>query len=141
MSNIKIDTADLEATIKATMTLYGTQGTEAIKRATKKTAQETAKAANDSAARRLKGKRHKYEKSWKSKVEEHWASSEAVVYSTQPGLPHLLEEGHDITYLGGNKGKGPGRSPAIPHLQQVSEAVPDMFMENIEKEVNKIDVS
>lgn len=66
-----------------------------------------------------------YARSWRSEDTGTRLGPEATVYSTKPGLPHLLENGHAL--------RGGGRSRAIPHISQVEEALPQMLEERIKR--------
>ncbi len=137
MSNKNIKVGQLAKTIDDYLTEYGEDASEAVLKAGKKTARETAQAVNASASALIHGRRGTYEKSWRSKVVTTRLTVAGVVYSTQPGLPHLLEHGHNITYLGGIKSKGPGWSPAKPHIERVDKQVPHWFEVNIQRELEK----
>ena len=137
-SNVTIKPEQLASTIKQILDEYGDEAIAGVQRAGQKTTRETAKAVNASASSMIHGRRGKYEKSWTSEVTMSRFGVEGVVYSKQPGLPHLLEDGHAITYLGGNKSKGPGSARAIPHIKQVDDRVPEVFEANIRKEIEKI---
>lgn len=136
--HVTIKADQLASTIDKYMTEFGDKATLGMQIAGQKTTKETAKMVNSSAASMIHGRRGTYEKSWKSKTALSRLSFEGVVYSSQPGLPHLLEHGHAITYLGGNKGKGPGSARAIPHIAIVDAQVPDIFENNIRKEIEKL---
>lgn len=54
-----------------------------------------------------------YGKSWRMKTTGSvFGEYEAVIYSTMPGLPHLIEFGH----------AGPAPAPPHPHMEQAYEA-------------------
>lgn len=138
MSNMTVTAAQAGDAIIETLKKYGDAGSEAVKKAVKKTAKEGAKELNSSAAATIHGRRHKYEKSWKAKITEETTRVEAILYSTQPGLPHLLEFGHEIKYLGGNIHAGSGKAQAYPHIEKVEKELSEELVANIEKEVEKI---
>ena len=131
----KITPEMLAATIQKILDEYGDDAVEAITIAGQKTTKETAKAVRANA----KGMGWRsYPGSWTSKFTPQRFGFEAVVYSKQPGLQHLLEKGHRITYLGGVKSKGPGRARAFPHIQQVDDQVPEWLESEIRKELNRL---
>lgn len=136
--NVRISADQLTVTVKKILEEYGDEGTAAVQRAGTKMGKLGAKMVNASASSVIHGRRGKYEKSWTSKTTAHRMGIEAVIYSTQPGLPHLLEHGHAITYLGGIKSKGPGRASAYPHIAKVDEELAELFPKEIEKEISKI---
>ena len=68
----------------------------------------------------------RYAKSWKSKVTGESSNALTVtVYSSVPGLPHLLEHGHAK--------RGGGRVRAIPHIAPAEEAAEEKLIKDIEK--------
>ena len=68
----------------------------------------------------------KYKKSWKSKTTSENANAiQVTVYSSVPGLPHLLEHGHAK--------RGGGRVRAIPHIAPAEEAAEEKLLKDIEK--------
>ena len=68
----------------------------------------------------------RYAKSWKTKVTDESSNAlTATVYSSVPGLPHLLEHGHAK--------RGGGRVRAIPHIAPAEEAAEEKLIKDIEK--------
>ena len=65
----------------------------------------------------------KYAKSIRYRVDASGDKPKATVYSTMPGLPHLLEKGHAT--IGG------GRVAARPHVAPAAEAGFDRAMESL----------
>lgn len=78
-----------------------------------KTAQLGARALNAASGASFGGK--KYRRSWTSQFEKQRTHSSAVLYSTKPGLPHLLEYGHAKR----NGGRVPGRTHIAPVEQEL----------------------
>ena len=89
---------------------------------------EVAKELGDNARRLLRETSPKntgeYSKSWRIEVENTRLGSLVTVYSTKPGLPHLLENGHALP-------QG-GRAPAIVHIAPVAESIEDKFIQELE---------
>lgn len=56
-----------------------------------------------------------YAKSWKAQRTDTRTGTAVVVYSTMPGLPHLLENGHAK--------RGGGRVEGRPHIAPVEDEV------------------
>lgn len=102
------------------------QASEAAAAAVEKTAKDAAKEINKNAKSKFSGK--EYSKSWKakqtSKSPPRW-----TIYSTTPGLPHLLENPHDIV----THGKKVGRTSGNPHIKPVEDSLPDKLVENFNK--------
>jgi len=66
----------------------------------------------------------KYARSWAVKREK----GTFTIYNKQPGLTHLLENGHDIV----RNGRKVGRAPAYPHIKDVDEWVEKTIIERLE---------
>lgn len=82
--------------------------TEAGQEGVKAGAKASAKAWRKGAAENFGGEKYKH--SIRSKVDRGGDEPQATVYSTMPGLPHLLEKGHAT--LAGNR--VPGREHVAP---------------------------
>lgn len=80
-----------------------TAATEAGQEGVRAGAKASAKAWRKNAAAKFGGT-GKYAKSVRSKVDRTGDEPQATVYSTMPGLPHLLEKGHAT--LAGNRVAG-----------------------------------
>lgn len=85
-------------------------------------AKKGAKAINAEAAGKFRG--NEYSKSWTSKFEGGRISSQGVIYSDIPGLPHLLEHGH--------ANRGGGRTPGRPHIAPIEEKLIEEFQKAVE---------
>ena len=94
-----------------------------------KVCQKGAKAIKDEAASTFNGK--DYSKSWTYSVERSRLYSNGVIYSKQPGLPHLLEHGHVIR----SGGRVTGRARAFPHIAPVAEKLVNEFEREVEKKL------
>lgn len=99
--------------------------------------QKAAKTAQQ-ALRRVspKGATGDYARSWRVEIERSPAFTVATVYSTKPGLPHLLEFGHVSK-------NGTGRTfepsvPAHPHIAAVETEVVEGFEKELEARINDI---
>lgn len=82
--------------------------TEAGQEGVKAGAKASARAWRKGAAENFGGEKYKH--SIRSKVDSAGDEPQATVYSTMPGLPHLLEKGHAT--LAGNR--VPGREHVAP---------------------------
>lgn len=110
---------------------YSESVVKASHEATKLTAKAGANEINSAAAGAVGGK--KYKRSWKSKTENTRIGVGAVIYSTIPGLPHLLEHGH-VTRNG--TGRTFPSTPARPHIAAAAEQINRSFGQNVVKMIN-----
>ena len=71
-----------------------------------------------------------YKKSWRYKTTRETGNAfEITVYSSQPGLTHLLEKGHAK--------RGGGRTKAIRHIADGEEQAQDQLLRDIERDIRK----
>lgn len=72
----------------------------------------------------------KYNSGWKVKKEKDGA----ILYqAAQPGLTHLLENGHDIIH----NGVKVGEARAIPHIKPAEEMAAEYFEQSIIEEIER----
>ena len=79
-------------------------------------------------------KKHKkrYGSTWTAKAERKRLYTTVTIYNSQPGLPHLLENGHLVK---NGTGRVLGQAEAHPHIYEVEEKI----IKEYEKEVkNKL---
>lgn len=70
----------------------------------------------------------KYRKGWKTKIEKTRISVDAVVYNAaEPGLTHLLENGHALA--------NGGRSRAFPHIAPVNDEAQTEVIDLLERKL------
>jgi len=95
--------------------------------AAKKTAEDAVRKLKASSP---KSKGHtRYASKWKAKKQDNGY----IVYNEQPGLTHLLENGHDIIRHGAKV----GRAKAHPHIAPVERAANEEFVTNVMQELNR----
>ena len=87
-----------------------------------KTSKEGVKKLKATSPRRPGG--GKYAKSWTVKK----VNGTFTIYNKQPGLTHLLENGHDVVV----NGKKVGRAPAHPHIKEVDEWIEQTIVSRLE---------
>lgn len=71
------------------------------------------------------GKRGKYAKSWAVKK----TKGTHTIYNKQPGLTHLLENGHDVI----RNGQKIGEAKPHPHIKDVDDWLGDEIIARLEK--------
>lgn len=113
----------LAAAINGILNEYAEEVTITMKDAVKKVTNEGVKALKKESA--AKFGRGPYSQSWRSVYDSDRLSSQGTIYSTKPGLPHLLENGHMLR----NGRFWPGK----PHISTIEEQI----VEDFEKEVMK----
>lgn len=76
-----------------------------------------------SSAKQTFGGSGDYAKSWKVDTQRTRIGTSSVIYSTMPGLPHLLEHGH--------ANRGGGRTAGREHIKPVEEKLIQTFEEEV----------
>ena len=125
MTKVTIDR--LGEAIKETLDEYKDEVDRANIGAVEQTAKWGAQAIQSSARSMFKTKHnYKYAKGWRYEVTGTRTYARATIYnSSVPGLPHLLEYGHEL-YLQG------GRTTGKAHIKPVEETIEECYTRNIE---------
>lgn len=113
---------DLSAEIRKILDDYEVEVTDDMKAAVKAAAKAGVKKVKANA--KIFDGTGEYKKSWTSRVEEERLSSQGVIYSKKPGLPHLLENGHAK--------RGGGRVAGREHIKPVQDEIEQGFMKELE---------
>ena len=124
----KITLEQLESAVEGILQEYGDEVRENLQDITKSIAQKGAQAMKAESARLFKpsGKHKKpYSQTWTSTVESTRVSAQGIIYNTQAGLPHLLENGH----VARNGKRVPGRE----HIARVNDEVQRLFEQEVER--------
>jgi len=123
---MKVTPNNLGEAIAQVLEEYGDEVTKNMDEVTKAVGKVGVKALKS--ASNIFGGSGKYRKSWTSKLEKERYGSTVILYSTVPGLPHLLENGH--------ANRGGGRTPGRTHIAPVEEELIKEFEEQIRKAVS-----
>lgn len=91
----------------------------------KDVAKDAQKSLRKTSPRRPKG--GAYARSWRTQNTGTRIVPGQTVYSTKPGLPHLLEFGHAK--------RGGGRTTPQPHIAPVNDKIPDEIIERLERKL------
>ena len=118
---------NLAAEISKMVNEYCEDVADGVDIATKKTAQLGVRALNAASGAKFGGKR--YRSSWTVQFEKKRLGSSAVIYSSIPGLPHLLEHGH--------ANRGGGRTPGRVHISPVEQEVIQTFEREVTSVIEK----
>lgn len=122
---MKIEAADLAATVNKLLAEYGDDAQEILEEAITATAKEAAKQLKT--AGNFEGS-DQYRKGWRSKVEKKRLTIEAHVYNGKlPGLTQLLEFGHA-------KQNG-GRTRAFPHIADINTWAQEEAVSKLEEKL------
>lgn len=105
---------------------YQDDSVRSMHMAVQEVAQVGAKAVNSSAGV-FGGK--KYKRSWKVQSENTRLEAKATIYSTVPGLPHLLEKGHAKKRGGRTLGFTPGKA----HIKPVEDTINKLLVKKVEQ--------
>lgn len=121
----------LESSLQEFLDEFGRDCTEAMAKVVKQTSSDLAKDLKSSSPVRT----GKYASSWKSKkTGENLGNVEYTVYSTKPGLPHLLEFGHRKV---SRSGRVLGTTPAKPHIASAAERAEENFEKHLREAIEK----
>lgn len=75
----------------------------------------------------VRKRKKKYASTWTSKMQTARLYTTGTIYNNQPGLPHLLENGHAKT--------GGGRVPGREHIRPVEEKIIQFYESEIKKKL------
>lgn len=118
-----IQIEQLASAVQKYLDEYGDEVLSVIDEAARKTAQNARKAVSASAPVGKNG--GDYKRSWAVKTERRRTGTTATVYSKQPGLPHLLENGHAT--------RDGGRTRAFVHIAPAEAEAVKEFESQIER--------
>lgn len=116
MASKKVTIDNLDDAIMGILKEYDNDVSRNLTDITKRVAREGVKALKSESKARFgttKSRKKKYANTWTSRFETNRYSSQGTIYNTQPGLPHLLENGH--AKVGG------GRVSGRAHIKPVEE--------------------
>ena len=119
----RVTVDQLAETLQGLLEEYGWEQVDHMEEAVTVAAKEGAAAVATSAREKLGGKT--YASGWTYKVTRKRMNVEGVIYNKkQPGLAHLLENGH-VTRNGTGRTYRP--TPAHPHIAEVEEQIEYVF--------------
>lgn len=128
MAKATIDTLDDE--IKKILDSYGDEVERNLKEITKQVTKkgvEALKSSSRSTFGTVKKRKRKYAQTWTSKTEVGRLYSKGTIYNSQPGLPHLLENGHALK----NGGRKLGTVPGKEHIKPIEDKIVKMYENEI----------
>ena len=118
----KVTLANLEDAVKSIFDEYGDEVTTNLDEITKRVGKAGVQALK-SAASVFNGS--KYRNSWKAETTKDRNGTTVTLYSTMPGLPHLLEYGH--------ANRNGGRTPGRVHIAPVEQKLIESFEQEVQK--------
>lgn len=131
----KVTLDNLAEAVEATLQEYGDEVAKNVAEVTKAVTKKGVEALRSESASTFgttKKHKKKYAKTWTSTFTTGRTSSQGTIYNTQPGLPHLLENGH-VSKNG--TGRVFGFVPGRKHISKVEDELARIY----EKEVkNKL---
>ena len=123
---IKSNEINLDKIIGEILEGYTDEIAAEVSKAIPRIANETVNEIESLAPHRETNSKH-YNQSWEVELQHPTRlETSAIIYSTQPGLPHLLEFGHAL--------KNGGRTKAFPHIAVAEENA----VKNFEKKVEEV---
>ena len=123
----KADASNLDRVVMAELDAYANALPDDIMDAQK----TAAKAAVKDLKNTSPSETGKYAKSWKTKSTKTRTGAETVIYNAMPGLPHLLEHGHDVKV----NGRKVGHAKAYPHIKDAEEKAMQLFEKELERRI------
>ena len=123
----KVTLDNLATAIEDVLAEYGNEITQNMKDITKDVTKQGVKALQSESASTFgttPKRKKKYAKTWTSQFESGRLSSQGTIYNTQPGLPHLLENGH-VSKNG--TGRVFGFVPGRKHIEKVEKKLETIF--------------
>ena len=126
----KVTVDNLDTVIKGILKEYEDDVSKNMTEITKKVTKagvQALKAESKSKFGTVKKRKRKYADTWTSKSEINRLYTKGTIYNSQPGLPHLLENGHAKVGGGRVEGKVEGR----PHIASVEEMLIKMYEEEV----------
>lgn len=120
MARLKVGVEGLEAAIKAALDEYAIDAQKTLN----EVAEDLGKQAKNLLRQTSPKDTGEYAKSWKIDVQAGRLATMVTVYSSKPGLPHLLENGHAL--------RQGGRAPAIVHIAPVANSIEEKFVKELE---------
>lgn len=137
----KVTVENLSSEIQKIVNDYGkeveTNVSEVTKAVTKKGAQALKNESLSVFKNSGKQKNGRYGTGWTSQIDEKRLVTVGTIYNSKyPGLPHLLENGHDLYITHANRGGGRtitrvGRVAGKPHIAKVEQELMTEFENSV----------
>lgn len=130
MARIAAD--NLEAAVNKALDKYGAEVKQTLETITKEVTKKGVQALKTESAEAFGTTRKrdkKYAQTWTSSYNTNKLSTQGVIYNTQSGLPHLLENGH-VSRNG--TGRTYGMVKGRPHIAKVEAEIERILMEEVE---------
>lgn len=121
---------DLEIQIDQILNAYKTEVEEAVQKAQKEAAKETAAMLRATSPRSKKGRKGQYAKGWSFRK---YGTGYVTYNRTDPQLTHLLENGHEHFSHGHATGT---RAKANPHIKNAEMQMMPKYLSEIERELS-----
>jgi hypothetical protein len=126
-----VTAANLEEVVRKTLDDYGNEVKHTLDEITKTVTKKGVQALKTESAETFGTTRKrdkKYAKTWTSSIETNVLSTQGVIYNTQSGLPHLLENGH-VSRNG--TGRTFGTVKGRPHISKVEAEIERVLLEEV----------
>lgn len=131
MAKKRIAADNLEVIVQETLNKYGTEVKQTLDTITKEVVKNGVQALKTESAETFgttRKRKKKYAQTWTSRLETNVLSTQGIIYNTQPGLPHLLENGH-VSRNG--TGRTFGTVKGRPHIAKVRAEIERTLLEEI----------
>ena len=127
----KVRAEELGEAVKQILNSYGTDVKKNLDVITKEVTQKGVQALRTESAETFnttKKRKKKYARTWTSTFTTNVLSAQGIIYNTQAGLPHLLENGH-VSRNG--TGRSFGRVEGREHIAKVEREIQRLYMEEV----------
>ena len=131
----KVTINNLASAIEDVLSDYGDEVRQNMAAITKSVTQQGVKALRSESAETFgttAKRKKKYAKTWTSSFTSGRVSSHGTIYNTQPGLPHLLENGH-VSKNG--TGRVFGFVPGRNHIEKVEKKLESIFEREVKSKL------
>lgn len=126
-NELRIDISSFSKEVESTLKNYTNEVIEVVEESAEITQKEMVKKLKEISP---KGKRGKYSKGWKVKKVKGNLGISYIIYNSEAGLTHLLNNGHAIA---NQHGKYKGRVKGDGHISKAEEYGKNIFIEEINK--------
>lgn len=128
----KVTADNFESSVQKALDKYGTEVKQTLETITKEVTKKGVQALKTESAETFgttRKRKKKYAQTWTSTYNTNKLSTQGIIYNTQSGLPHLLENGH-VSRNG--TGRTFGTVKGRPHIAKVEAEIERVLLQEVE---------